>query len=198
MVDKSAPVGKRWYENYLPFVAKSPAIQAEWLAVELSQMRLAEGKDISGVLSREEIKPYIRLFLDNCNSGPEGWTGEVGADDEMVALLEGIGDDNLLLIIECAEIFDIPKLFKLLRNLTLEQAVIALKKVPPPYEKNPWLIIDRVFHAIREKSGEQLEAAASLVLAGEDAPIDFADNYERFKEIMMDEHILGLLYPRAK
>jgi len=90
MVDKSGPVGKRWYENYLPFVAKSPAIQAEWLAVELSQMRLADGKEISGVLSREEIKPYIRLFLENCNSGPEGWTGEGGADKEMVVLLEGM------------------------------------------------------------------------------------------------------------
>ena len=198
MVDKSGPVGKRWYENYLPFVAKSPAIQAEWLAVELSQMRLAGGKEISGVLSREEIKPYIRLFLENCNSGPEGWTGEGGADKEMVVLLEGIGDDNLLLIIECAEIYDIPKLFKLLRYPTREQAVIALKKVPPPYEKNPLLIIDRVFHAIREKSGKQLEAAASLVLASNDAPVNFADNYERFKEIMMDEHILSLLYPKAK
>lgn len=198
MVDNSEPVGKKWYENYLPFVAKSPAIQAEWLAAELSRRRFSEGKGISGVLSREEIRPYIRLFLENCDTGPGGWTGEAGADEGLVALLDGIGEDNLLLIIECAEIYDIPKLFKLLRHPTREQAVIALKKVPPPYEKNPALIIDRVFHAIREKSGKQFEEAAAGVLGSSDAPADFADNYERFKEIMMDEHILGLLYPKAK
>lgn len=198
MADKSDQVGKRWYENYLPFVAKSPVIQAEWLAAELLQMRLAEGKEKSGVLSSEEIKPYIRLFMENCDSGPEGWTGKVGADEGMVVLLEGIGEDNILLIIECAEIYDIPKLFKLLRHPTREQAVIALKKIPPPYEKNPLLIIDRVFQAIREKSGKQLEEAANIVLASSDAPVDFSKNYERYKEIMMDEHILGLLYPKAK
>lgn len=198
MGDSSEQVGKKWYEIYLPFVAKSPAIQAEWLAAELSRMRLLGSKKISGVLSREEIKPYIRLFLENCDTGPGGWTGEVGADERMVALLDGIGKDNLLLMIECAEIYDVPKLFKLLPNPTKEQAVIALKKVPPPYEKNPLLIIDRVFHAIREKSGEQLEEAAVEVLADCEAPADFADNYERFKEIMMDEHLLGILYPKAK
>ncbi len=198
MGDNPGPIGKKWYENYLPFVAKSPAIQAEWLVVELSRLRLSEGKEISGVLSREEIKPYIRLFLENCDTGLGGWTGEVGADEQMVALLEEIGEDNILLMIECAEIYDIPKLFKLLGHPTLEQAVIALKKVSPPYEKNPLLIIDRVFHAIREKSGQLLEEAAAGVLVSSDAPADFADNYERFKEIMMDEHILGLLYPKAK
>lgn len=198
MGDNSGSTGKKWYENYLPFVAKNPAIQAEWLAEELSRMRLSNGKEISGVLSREEIKPYIRLFLENCDTGAGVWTGEVGADERMVALLNGIGEENILLMIECAEIYDIPKLFKLLHHPTREQAMIALKKVPPPYEKTPLLIIDRVFHAIREKSGQQLEASAAGVLASSDAPADFADNYGRFKEIMMDEHILGLLYPKAK
>lgn len=198
MGDNSGSVGKKWYENYLPFVAKNPAIQAEWLADELSRMRLSEGKEISGVLAREEIKPYIRLFLENCDIGAGGWTGEVGADERMVAMVDGIGSENILLMIECAEIYDIPKLFRLLRHPTRQQAVIALKKVAPPYEKNPLLIVDRVFHAIREKSGQQLEAAAAGVLASSDAPADFADNYGRFKEIMMDEHLLGLLYPKAK
>lgn len=198
MGDTSGQVGKKWYEIYLPFVAKSSAIQAEWLATELSRMRLSEGKEIGGVLSKEEIRPYIRLFLENCDIGSGGWTGEIGADERMVALLDGMGKENLLLIIECAEIYDIPKLFKLLRHPTREQAVIALKKVPPPYEKNPLLIIDRVFHALREKSVKQLEEAATWVLSGSDKPADFAGNYERFREIMMDEHLLGLLYPKAK
>lgn len=198
MGDNSDSGAKKWYEAYLPFVAKNPAIQAEWLADKLSRMRLSDGKEISGVLSREEIKPYIRLFLENCDVGAGGWTGEVGADERMVALLDGIGEENIQLMIECAEIYDIPKLFKLLRHPTREQAVIALKKVAPPYEKNPLLIIDRVFHAIREKSMQQLEEAAAGVLASRDVPADFAENYGRFKEIMMDEHVLGLLYPKAK
>ena len=184
-------VGKKWYEKYLPFVAKSPAIQADWLVGELSRMRLSEGREISGVLSREEIRPYIRLFLENCDSGSNG------ADEQMVALLEGIGEANRLLMVECAEIYDIPKLFTLMSNPSQEQVVIALKKTPPPYDKNPLLIIDRVFHAIWKKSGEQLEAAAAK-LAGASPPANFAENYKRFQEIVMDEHLLGLLYPRAK
>lgn len=198
MVDNMGGIVDKWYENYLPFVAKSPTRQAEWLAVELLRMRRADGKDAGGVLSPEEIRPYIRLFLENCDAGPGGWTGEVGADVLMVALLSEIGSENLMLMTECAEIYDIPKLFKLLRNLTCEQAVIAMKKVPPPYEKNPLLIIDRVFQSIREKSRALLEEGAMMVLSASDAPVGFADNYERYKEIMMDEHILSLLYPKAK
>lgn len=198
MGDNSELAGRKWYEKYLPFVAKSPAIQAEWLAAELSRMRFTDGDNGGGVLSHEEIRPYIRLFLENCDIGSGGWTGEVGADERMVALLAEMGEENLLLMIECAEIYDIPKLFKLLRQLTREQAVIAMKKIPPPYEKNPLLIIDRVFHAIREKSGQQLEEAAAVVLVDSGAPVGFSDNYERYKEIMMDEHILGLLYPKAR
>lgn len=197
MAEKSGSTGKKWFEKYLPFVAKSPEIQVEWLAVELSRLRQKEGRAIGGVLSREEIKPYIRLLLENCEVGPGG--NGVAEDEERMAVLLGrMGADNLLLLTECAEIYDIPKLFRLLRQPTRELAVIALKKVPPPYEKSPLLIIDRVFQAIREKSVNLLEEAAAGVLASRDAPMDFAANYERYKEIMMDEHILALLYPKAK
>ena len=196
MADNSNSTKKKWYENYLPFVAKGPKIQAEWLAGQLSLLRAAEGKEGGGVLSRDEIKPYIRLLLENSNVG-QGWSGERD-DERMVALIDGMGEKNLLLLIECAEIYDTPKLFNLVQHPTLEMAILAIKKTPPPYEKTPLLIIDRVFHAIREKSGKLLEEAAAVVMAGGDAPIDFVDNFARYKEIMMDEHILGLLYPKAK
>ena len=197
MDESSVATENKWYEKYLPFVAKSPAMQAKWLSNQLTRLRLAKGPALRGVLSRDEIKPYIRLLLDNSYAG-QGWSGEVENDGGMAALLHGIGEENLLLMLECAEIYDIPKLFSLLPRPTREMAVIAMKKVPPSYEKTPLLMIDRVFQAIRAKSDKLLEEAAAVVLAAADAPADFAANYERFKEIMMDEHILSLLYPKAK
>ncbi|MFN2364839.1 MAG: hypothetical protein ABR523_00060, partial [Desulfurivibrionaceae bacterium] len=104
---------------------------------------------------------------------------------------------DLLLMVECAEIYDIPRLFGLLRTISREQAVLAMTKVPPPYEKNPLLVIDRVFHAVKEKSPEILTLAAEEIMNNENPPKDFVANYERFREIMMDEHILSMLYPKA-
>lgn len=196
MGDNSNSIKKKWYENYLPFVAKGPKIQAEWLAGQLSQLSAAEGKEGVGILSRDEIKPYIRLLLEDGNVD-QGWSGERN-NESMVTLIDSMGEKNLLLMIECAEIYDIPKIFNLVRHPTMEMAILAIKKIPPAYEKNPLLIIDRVFHSIREKSEKLLEEAAALVMAGCDAPAHFGDNYARYKEIMMDEHILGLLYPKAK
>lgn len=188
---------KKWYEKYLPFVAKSPEIQAEWLAAQLSRLRSSAGEEQSGVLSQDEIKPYIRLLLENSSVG-EVWAGEDAKDEGLVTLLDGMGADNLLLMLECAEIYDVPKLFGLLRHPSRQMAITAMKKVPPPYEKNPLLIVDRVFQAIRGKSSALLAEAAEGVLSGDSVPVDFAYNYERFREIMMDEHILSLLYPKAK
>lgn len=189
--------GTKWFENYLPFVAKSPEMQMEWLVATLGRLRKAANKDKRGVLSREEITPYIRLLLQNHVVGTG--TGVATDDDGRLAvLLEGIAPDDLLLMIDCTEIYDVPRLFSLLRKISRDQAILAMKKVPPPFEKNPLLVMDRVFHAIKEKSAELLESAAEEVLASTDAPENFAGNYARFREIMMDEHILSLLYPNAR
>ncbi|NTV15204.1 MAG: hypothetical protein HGA96_14935 [Desulfobulbaceae bacterium] len=184
---------EKWFEKYLPFVAKSLRIQVEWLVDQLSRLGVSDGEEKSGVLSRDEIKPYISLLLEHSSSGAES----LGNDDGMAALLNGITNDNLALMMECADVYDVPRLFSLLRHPTLEMAIIAVKKVPPTYEKNPLLVIDRVFLSIKGKSGKLLEEAAAAVAAN-DAPVDFLVNYERFKEIMMDEHVLSLLYPKAK
>lgn len=198
MDSNSAAGGHRWYEKYLPFVAKSQEMQAEWVRVMLSRLRDSAGVDRTGVLSREEIKPYIRLLLDSSEVGPESPEPLDGGREELVALLARFGDDSLLLLVECADIYEVPKIIGLLRHCPIELAISALKKVPPPYEKNPPLVIDRVFQAIRQKSAALLEEAAEQILAGADTPVEFAANYERFREIMMDEHILSLLYPKAK
>ena len=136
-------------------------------------------------------------MLGNVSEG-KGAEEDFADNDQLAGFLEAIGDEKLLVMIECAEIYDVPKLFRILRELSVKQAVVAMKKVPRPYERNPLLIMDRVFHSMREKSVELLEEATSEVLASDDAPDDFADNYERFKEIVLDENILSAMYPKAK
>lgn len=187
---------RKWHENYLPFVAKSPEMQVEWLVNHLARLRMSGAEEKTGILSREEIKPYIKLLLEEV-SAVGGASEAAGKDNRLLELLTNISEDDLLLMIECADIYDIPRLFGLLSEVSERQAIMALKKVPPLFEKNPLMVIDRVFHAIKEKSTELLEASAQGVLASDDAPENFSANYERFREIMMDEHILSLLYPKA-
>ena len=188
---------RKWHENYLPFVAKSPEMQIEWLVNHLARHGRAGTEEKSGILSREEIKPYIKLLLEDVNA--VGGADEAGGkDDRLRRLLANIGEDELLLMIECADIYDIPRLFGFLSEVTERQAIMALKKEPPLFEKKPLMVIDRVFHVIKEKSTELLEVSAQGVLASDDAPENFAANYERFREIMMDEHVLSLLYPKAR
>jgi len=194
---KKGLAGRKWYENYLPFVAKSPEMQLEWLVDRLSRLRRSRDNEKKrGLLAREELTPYIGLLLAGNASGKEAGTTSA-AGDVLRVLLEGVSNDDLLMMVDCTEIYDVPLLFGLLRKITKEQAVLAMKKVPPLYEKNPLLVIDRVFHAVKEKSPEILESAAEDIVVGSSPPKDFVINYERFREIMMDEHILSLLYPKA-
>jgi hypothetical protein len=189
--------GRKWHQKYLPFVAKSPELQVDWLVVKLAALRDSGDKDKTGILTREELVPYTRILLGNVSEG-KGAEEDFAVNDQLAGFLEATGDEELLTMIECAEIYDVPKLFRILRGISVKQAVVAMKKVPPLYERNPLLIMDRVFHSIRGKSVELLEEASREVLASDDAPDDFADNYERFKEIVLDENILSVMYPKAK
>ena len=189
--------GRKWHQKYLPFVAKSPDLQVDWLVVKLVELRESGDRDKTGVLTREELVPYTRILLGNVREG-KGAEEDFADNDQLAGFLEEVGDEELLVMVECTEIYDVPKLFRILREISVKQAVVAMKKVPPPYERNPLLIMDRVFHSIREKSVELLEEATRGVLASDDAPDDFADNYERFKEIVLDENILCRMYPKAK
>jgi len=177
-------------------VTKSPEKQLEWMVDRLARLRSCEDKDKKGLLSREELKPYICLLLDGNAGGKDTGPPDI-AGVVLSELLGKVKDSDLLLMVECAEIYDVPRLLGLLRTISLEQAVVAMKKTPPPYEKNPLLVIDRVFHAVKEKSPEILVSAAEEIMASDEIPRDFVANYERFREIMMDEHILSMLYPKA-
>ena len=194
--DKKVRPGN-WHKKYLPFVAKSPDLQVDWLVNKLTALRKMGESDRTGLLTREELIPYIRILLANVKEG--SGTDYLSDEDETLSFfLQSTNDQDILLMIECAEIYDIPKLFRILKNISVEQAVVAMKKVPPVYERNPLLVMDRVFHSIRGKSADLLEEAAQEVLASEDSPDNFDANYERFCEIVLDENILSEMYPKAR
>lgn len=189
-------VARKWHEKYLPFVAKSSEMQLEWLVDKLSRLRNSGDKEKTGLLSMQELKPYISLLLETDFGGKE--EGNIDSVDDVLSVLLGsVSEKDLLVMVECSDIYHIPKLFGLLNRISREQAVLAMKKVPPLYEKNPLLVIDRVFHVIKGKSTELLEGAAEEIMRSDDVPDGFVANYERFREIMMDEQILRLLYPKA-
>ena len=193
---RNSIAGRKWYEKYLPFVAKSQKMQLEWLVDKLSHLGHSSDEFETSLLSREELQPYISLLIEG--DGVEGGEGIANdGNNGLGVLLESVAEADLTMMVECAEIYDIPRLFGLLSEISREQAVLAMKKLPPLHEKNPLLLIDRVFHAIKEKSTVLLEDAADIIMSNDDVPKDFVSNYGRFKEIMLDEHILRLLYPKA-
>lgn len=189
--------GKKWYEKYLPFVAKSQEMQLAWVVDNLSRLRDSVDKGKTGLLSCAELKPYISLLLADDPSAGNGLQVAVVAGETLGGLLSDVQGGDLLLMVECAEIYDVPRLLKLLGRISTEQAVLAMRKSPPLYEKNPLLVIDRVFHAIKEKSTQLLENAAAEIMNSPDGPDNFANNYERFRGVMVDEQILRGLYPKA-
>jgi hypothetical protein len=168
---------RRWYEKYLPFIAKSPRMQLDWLI----------GVFRKGSLSPEEITPYIRLLME------EEQGGEVIRD-----LFRTLDAWVLTEMLAAADIYDTPNLFRLIPRPTLSQARTALLKRPPPYEKTPGLPRHKIFQAVHDCSEELLaKAVEDMRRQGEVSP-DFEEAYERFNEVLMDEKILSSLYPKAR
>ena len=171
-------VNRKWYEKYLPFVAQSRHMQVEWLV----------GVIRKDVLQLEDITPYVRLLLADV----------VGEDDEpLVMFLKDIDGEVLCRMVQAADIYDVAKLMRLVPEPTVEQAVVALGKEPPPYEKKPELVLDKVFQAIHDRSESLFEEAAVELRKRTDAPAHFDAAYERFQEILADERILSVMYPKA-
>ncbi|MHB8223609.1 MAG: hypothetical protein ACYDHV_12270 [Desulfurivibrionaceae bacterium] len=169
---------RKWYEKYLPFVARSPEMQLRWL----------ESAFRKGVLAPHEITPYIKLFM-----APDG-EANVARVRGLLHLLSGGLIEKWL---EAADIYDVPDLFRCIAEPTVVQAVIAITKTIPPYEKTPQLVIDKVFQAVYDCSEELLARAAAKVAGSADKPAHFQEAYERFKEIKEDEKLLSALYPKA-
>lgn len=169
---------RKWYEKYLPFVARSPEMQLHWM----------ESVFRKGSLASHEITPYIKLFMASDGEG----------DLTLVrGLLHSLDASLIEQMLVAADIYDAPDLFRCIAEPEVSQAVIALTKAPPPYEKNPQLVIAKVFQAVYDCSEELLTQAAGMVAESAARPGHFQEAYERFKEIKEDEKLLSALYPKA-
>ncbi len=167
-----------WLERYFPFVAKSPEMKIGWLK------RVVE----KGEVSREEITPYVRLLLAEHNT-----------DDVLYRkMFEQLDDEMQIALLEAADIYDIPKLFRLFPSSGMKHAEIALMKSLPAYEKKKQLVRDKVFYAINDYSRELLEKTAQTLIREGREPEHFQENYERFQKILEDEEFLLSLYPKAR
>ena len=169
----------KWYEKYLPFVAKSPEMQVEWLEQVVRK----------GSLSLAEVTPYLRLLL----AAEEG-----EAKAQLAELVNGLTPATVDQLLAAADAHDTPRLFSLLTAPTVGQAAIAISKVVPPYEKDPALLLHRIFQAVQGKSPTLLAEAADLARKNGVAGRSFEEAYARFLEILEDERLLSTLYPKAR
>ena len=171
--------GGGWYEKYLPFIARSREKQIQWLI----------GAFRKKTLSLQEITPYIKLLLEE--DDPEGLL-------LLQQNLTQLEDHFLLDMLRAADIYDTVKLLNLLTEVSIDAAIIALCKEPPPYERAPEQVIDQVFQAVHDVKPGLLEVAGERLLHSREAPAHFAGLYSRFLEILKDQELLSTLYPKAR
>lgn len=171
--------GPKWLERYMPFVARSPETQVEWLARALQKQ----------VLSLAEITPYLRILLEE--EEPEHKA-------RLSAALQELPEQLLTQLVAAADIYDIPKLFAVLPVCTVAQVKPALVKEAPAYEQNPRLIRDRLFYAVYSRAPELFARAAAQLQAEGAVPTGFNQAHARFLELLEDEKLLSALYPKAK
>ncbi|MEJ2688563.1 MAG: hypothetical protein P8130_01170 [Deltaproteobacteria bacterium] len=176
---KDSKRGGKWYEKYLPFIARSREKQIQWLINAFRKK----------TLSLQEITPYIKLLLEE--DDPEGLL-------QLRENLAGLDDPVLLEMLHAADIYDTVKLLNLLPEISIEEAIIAFCKEPPPYERTPEQIIDQVFEAVHNAKPGLLEKAGSSLLHSGKAPSHFPSLYARFLEILKDQELLSTLYPKAR
>lgn len=171
--------GGRWYEKYLPFIGRSREKQIQWLI----------GAFRKKTFSLPEITPYVKLLLEE--DDPEG----------LLLLRENLAELDtpfLLDLLRAADIYDTVKLLKLLPAVSIDEAIIALSKEPPAYERAPEQVIDQVFQAVHDAQAGLLEEAGEQILHSRGRPPHFAGLYARFLEILKDQELLSTLYPKAR
>ena len=178
---------KRLWAEGLPFVARSPEMKVTWLTEVFSKK----------LLTPEEISPYMHLLLDE-------YKGTIGAmnyeitEDSLKLIFTKLERTVLARMIQCVEIYDLPVLLLLINELTVDEAVLALRKQPPVYEKKLFLVVDKVLKAVNECREGLLEQATEKMMQEGNIPVHFSASYDRFKEILHDEKILSALYPQAR
>lgn len=169
----------KWYETYLPFIVKSPKMQMKWLVATFKK----------GVLSHSEITPYIRLLL------AERTEEEI---DELHAMFGELDDQNIEKMLFAADIYDTPRLYEFIVNPTVKQTVIALRKLPPPYEQQKKTIQHKVFQVIHDYSAKLLTESVDFLRSSGDIPEHFDVEYESFQEELKDKVILSSLFPKTR
>jgi len=175
---------KKMLAEALPFVARNPERQMAWLVGEFRK----------GTLGDQELTPYIHLLVLEYVARKQRGEGV----SELRGCFTDLPRDIIVGLLRCVDIYDVADLLELVGQLTVDEAILVLKKAPPPYEKKSLLLLDRVFQAVNG-GGDHLLARAAQKMVGEgDAPGHFVGAYQRFQEILLDEKILMQLYPQAK
>ena len=149
--------GRRWYQNYLPFIARSPEMQVEWLVAECRRQNLV----------KEEMTPYVRLLFSEENAANE---------EELRTILAGLLPEVLEEFLNVADIYDVPRIIRIIPLLNETLVEIALTKDLPPYETKPQKIMDRVLNAINNRSRPLLKDVAARIMANGAAPKHFSEN----------------------
>lgn len=186
--DKKIGFMKRLWAEAIPFVARSPEMKLDWLVGVVKKKSL----------TCSEISPYMSLLLSEYQEVVQYSLAEVEGTETFSSLFDNIERKILRKMVECTDLYDIQILLELVPDLEVEDAVVILKKVPPPYEPKPQVIIDKLFQAVYDKTSEKLlEAAAESIMTGENVPLHFVDSYQRFKEMRKDEQVLSSLFPQA-
>ncbi len=170
---------RKWVEKLLPFVSKSPKMKLKWL----------EGAFKKKVLTLDEITPYVRLLLSG---------NSVEEKQQLEEFFQDLDLEMQYSLIEAADIYDTPEIFRLLDHPTVGHARIALIKNVPLYEKKTQMILDKVFYAISNFSKDLLAKTIELLEKEGKASAMLLENYERFKEILNDEEFLLSLYSKAR
>jgi hypothetical protein len=180
---------RRLWAETVPFVAQSPKMKVDWIVRVIKKEKL----------SCEDITPYMRLLImEYENVSSSAWQEEI-TEEDFVDLFKGVNGEVLLKMIESTELADMPALLRLIPEVKVDDAVVILTKKPPPYEKRPQLVIDKVFKAVYDRtSGDMLEEVAGKISKSNDVSVQFINSYKRFKEIMEDEKILSSMFPKAK
>ncbi len=179
---------KIWSEA-LPFVALTPERKRAWLLRVLRKGRLTD----------QEIAPYIHLLIEEYQYDNIIGGGNSAASPKAEILdISSLPREIIMRLLECAEIYDIPILINIIAHLTVDEAVLALQKIPPPYEKRPLEVFDRIFQAIHDCDHTLLAKARDKMLSLGTIPDHFISVYERFQEILKDKEVLSALFPQAE
>lgn len=170
---------RRWYQKYLPFIARSPEMQVEWIVEECRRNKL----------TREELTPYIRLLFSEEN---------VANEEELLGLLTGISSEMQEDFLRVADVYDVPRIIRFIPELNEVLVEIALCKDLPSYETKPQKVMDRVLNAINDRSENLLALVADMIMENRSAPSHFAENYERFRAILEDKEFIRSQWSNAK